>query len=240
MTPTEPRSNFVSCILGPYRLPMAVMYVDLDHFVRICIDVPAEDVFVVIEKFQRIVADTVSSFKGEINAYQGDGVLATFSNLAGPGCATRTLKCAWKILERIRALDLDQAIGGEQEISASIGLQYGQVWTGTIGISKRFGPTLVGDAVNVAVRLEQQAHAFDAKIVVGDELMQMARREHAPNALDLAQFADAGPLLIRGRRTPINVWALQAEAGEALLESAATAPVGVGTALYPNDRSVQS
>ncbi len=139
MTPTEPRSNIVSCILGPYRLPMAVMFVDLDHFVKICADVPAEDVFIVIEKFQRIVADTVSSFKGEINAYQGDGVLATFSNLAGPGCATRTLGCAWKILERIRALDLDQAIGGEQEISASIGLQYGQVWTGTIGISRRFG-----------------------------------------------------------------------------------------------------
>jgi adenylate cyclase len=219
---------------------MAVMYVDLDHFMKICIDVPAEDIFVVIEKFQRIVADTVSSFKGEINAYQGDGVLATFSNLAGPGCAIRTLRCAWKILERIRALDLDQAIGGGQEISASIGLQYGQVWTGTIGISKRFGPTLIGDAVNVAVRLEQQAHAFDAKIVVGDELMKVARHEHAPNALDLAQFVDAGPLLIRGRRTPINVWALQAEAVESLLESAATPPVGVGKALYPDDRLVQS
>jgi adenylate cyclase len=239
MTPTEPRSNIVSCILGPYRLPMAVMYVDLDRFMKICIDVPAEDVFVVIEKFQRIVADTVSSFKGEINAYQGDGVLVTFSNLAGPGCATRTLRCAWKILERISALNLDQAIGGE-EISASIGLQYGQVWTGTIGISKRFGPTLIGDAVNVAVRLEQQAHAFDAKVVVGDELMQMARHEHAPTALDLAQFVDAGPLFIRGRRTPINVWALQAEAVESLLESAAAPPVGVGTALYPGDHSVQS
>jgi adenylate cyclase len=238
MTPTEPRSNIVSCILGPYRLPMAVMFVDLDHFVKICIDVPAEDVFVVIEKFQRIVADTVSSFKGEINAYQGDGVLATFSNLAGPGCAIRTLRCAWKILERIRTLDLDEAI--EQEISASIGLQYGQVWTGTIGISKRFGPTLIGDAVNVAVRLEQQAHAFDAKIVVGDELMQMARHEHGPNALDLAQFVNAGPLSIRGRRAPINVWALQADAVESLLESAATSPVGVRTALYPGDRSVQS
>jgi adenylate cyclase len=238
MTPTEPRSNIVSCILGPYRLPMAVMYVDLDHFMKMCTDVPAEDVFVVIERFQRIVADMVSSFKGEINAYQGDGVLATFSNLAGSGCATRTLRCAWKILERIRALDLDLAISVEQEISASIGLQYGQVWTGTIGISRRFGPTLIGDAVNVAVRLEQQAHAFDAKIVVGDELMQMARREHASDAFDLAQFVSAGPLFIRGRRTPIDVWALQAEAVESLLESAATPPVRVGTALYPDDCSV--
>jgi adenylate cyclase len=238
MTPTEPRSNIVSCILGPYRLPMAVMYVDLDHFVKICTDVPAEGVFVLIEKFQRIVADTVSSFKGEINAYQGDGVLATFSNLAGSGCATRTLRCARTILERIGAMDLDQCIGGVQEISASVGLQYGQVWTGTIGISRRFGPTLIGDAVNVAVRLEQQAHAFDAKIVVGDELMQTARREHASDAFDLRQFVNAGPLFIRGRRTPIDVWALQAEAVESLLESAATPPVGVGTELYPDDCSV--
>jgi adenylate cyclase len=240
MTSTEPRFNIVPCVLGPYCLPMAVMYVDLDHFMRICTDVPAEDIFVVIETFQRIVADTVSSFKGEINAYQGDGVMATFSNLAGPGCATRTLRCARTILERISALDLDQAIGGEQQISASVGLQYGLVWTGTIGVSRRFGPTLIGDAVNVAVRLEQQAHAFGAKIVVGDELMQMARREQASDALDLAQFVNAGPLFIRGRRTPIDVWALQAEADESVLESAATPPVGVRTVPHPGDYYIPS
>ena len=238
MTSTERRFIVEPCIHGPYRQPMGVMFVDLDHFMGICIDVPPHDVFALIREFQRIVTDTVSSFKGELNAYQGDGVLATFGNLDGrPDCATRTLRCAWEILEQIGALNLDETIGGDQPVSASIGLQYGQVWSGTIGVSRRYGPTLVGDAVNVAARLEQQAHALGTKIVVGDELMQMARCERASSAGELGRFVCSGPLSVHGRRTPINVWVLQTLAVESLSEYTSTPPVDGNRAPYRDDRS---
>jgi adenylate cyclase len=189
------------------------MFVDLDHFMRICINASAHAVFALIRDFQGIVTGAVSDFKGELNAYQGDGVLATFSELPGPSdCASRTLQCALAILEQISALNLDQVIGGA--VSACIGLQYGQVWTGTIGISERFGPTLVGDAVNVAVRLEQLAHSLGTKIVVGDDFMQIARCERASGIPELAQFVKAGPLHLRGRQEPVSVWRLQSEAAE--------------------------
>jgi adenylate cyclase len=238
MTSTEPRFIVDPCIHGPYRQPMGVMFVDLDHFMGICIDVPPHDEFALIREFQRIVTDTVASFKGELNAYQGDGVLATFGNLDGRAdCATRALRCAWEILEQVSGLNLGQTIGGGRSVSASIGLQYGQVWTGTIGISKRYGPTLIGDAVNVAARLEQKAHALGTKIVVGDELMQMAYRERASSASELARFVCSGPLSLHGRRTPINVWALQTRAVEFLSENSSTPPIVANPALRRDDRS---
>jgi adenylate cyclase len=207
MTFTELRSNIVPCIPALRHKPMAVMFVDLDNFMRLCTAVPAEHVFTLIEEFQRLVTDTVSSFNGEVYAYQGDGVLATFGKLAGRAdCATRALRCAWKCLERIGALNLDQAIGGDQPISASIGLQYGELCVGTIGVSKRFGQTLIGDAMNVAVRLERHAHALGTRIVAGNELMQRARCEGASSASELAKFMDAGPLSVGGRGEPVNVW----------------------------------
>src|ERR1700760_668626 len=104
MSSTEPLST--PCVHGPFGRPTAVMYVDLDHFMRICIDASADVVFALIRDFQRIVTDAVSDFKGELNAYQGDGVLATFSEVPGRAdCASRALKCALTILDQISALN---------------------------------------------------------------------------------------------------------------------------------------
>lgn len=232
MTSAEPRPKIVPCVHDIYRQNMAVMFVDLDHFMRICTDVAPETVFVLLGEFQRIVTDDVSNFKGKLNAYQGDGVLATFDNAAGQtDCATRALRCAWRILEQINALNLNEAaLGGDWLVSASIGLQYGQVWSGVINSSRRYGPTLVGDAVNVAARLEQHAHALDTKIVAGDDLMQRARSEHAFGAFEVARFVNAGTLLIRGRHAPIGVWAMRTDAAEFALKRPST-PACINTAL---------
>jgi adenylate cyclase len=219
MTSTEPRTNVIPYAGAPCLRHMAVMFVDLDHFMRICIDDPPEAVFGLLSDFQHLVTDLVASFRGELNSYQGDGVLATFGDVADrPDCATRTLRCARKILEKIRTLSLDRV--DVQPVSVSIGLQYGPIWTSTIKTSSRFGPTLIGDAVNVAARLEQQAGTLGAQIVAGDDLIQKASREFAPSASDLAPFVSVGPLLVRGRQTPVDVWKLQMQSSDFLLEDA--------------------
>jgi adenylate cyclase len=197
---------------------MAAMFVDLDHFMRICIEDPPEAVFGLLGDFQLLVTHLVSSFRGELNSYQGDGVLATFGDLAGRSdCATRALRCARRILEQIPTLNLDRS--DVEPVTVSIGLQYGPMWTSTIKTSSRFGPTLIGDAVNVAARLEQQAGALGAQILAGDELIERAARESASNTSDLAQFVNAGPLLVRGRQTPVVAWKLQVRSSDFLLDN---------------------
>jgi adenylate cyclase len=204
---------------APHRRNVAVMFVDLDHFMRICIDDPPEAVFGLLNDFQRVVTDLVSRFKGELNSYQGDGVLAILADAADRSdCATRTLRCARKILEAIESLNLDHFNARGRSISVSVGLQYGETWSSTLHTSRGFGPTLIGDAVNVAARLERQAHALDTTIVVGDDLIKKARSEIGWQASDLAPFADVGPVYVHGRRNPVDVWKLRAHTGELRLE----------------------
>jgi class 3 adenylate cyclase len=227
MIATEPRINVIPYPETPqYEAPrhrhMAVMFVDLDHFMRICIDDPPEAVFGLLNDFQRVVTDLVSSFKGELNSYQGDGVLVTFDDAAEwADCATRALRCARKTLEKIRALSFEHTYARGRSVSVSIGLQYGETWTSTLHTSRSFGPTLIGDAVNVAARLEQQAQTLGTTMVAGDDLIQKAWCESASTASDLAQFVSAGPLLVRGRCAPVHVWKLRTHPCERLLENAA-------------------
>jgi adenylate cyclase len=202
---------------------VAVMFVDLDHFMRICIDDPPEAVFGLLNEFQRVVTDLVSSFKGEINSYQGDGVLAIFADATDRSdCATRTLRCARKILDSIEELSLDCSNARGRSISVSVGLQYGETWSSTLHTSRGFGPTLIGDAVNVAARLERQAQTLDTTMVVGDDLIKKAWKEIGSRASDLTPFANVGPVYVHGRRNPVYVWKLQTHSGELWLEDRQT------------------
>src|ERR1700761_7470209 len=122
MKSAEPPWSSISHVEEPYQRPMAVMFVDLDHFMRTCIDLPAEQVFLLIEAFQRLVTDAVASFAGRIHSYQGDGVLAVFAALPGRAdCATRSLACAQTILGRIGTLNLNRILAGDRAMSVSIG-----------------------------------------------------------------------------------------------------------------------
>jgi adenylate cyclase len=219
---TRPRTSFIACPEAPRHRHTAVMFVDLDHFMRICMDAPPEAVFGLLGDFQHVVTNLASSFGGELSSYQGDGVLVTFGDATGRAdCATRALRCAREILEQIRALSFDHANARTSSISASIGLQYGSIWSSTLAASRSFGPTLIGDAVNVAARLEKQAQALGTKIVVGDDLIQRAWRGSASPS-DLAHFVNVGPLFVRGRHTSVHVWKLRSQSSELLLEDAST------------------
>jgi adenylate cyclase len=219
MMSTEPPTDFIPYAEPPLHRHAAVMFVDLDHFMRICIDDPPEAVFGLLSDFQYVVTDLVSRFRGELNSYQGDGVLATFWDVSGNADpATRTLQCARKILEQVHVLGCDYGNDRIPAVSVSIGLQYGEVWTSTLTSSRSFGPTLIGDAVNVAARLEKQAQTLGTKIVVGDDLIQRARCECL--AFDLTQFVSAGPVFVRGRHAPVHVWKLRSQLSEFLQENA--------------------
>jgi class 3 adenylate cyclase len=228
MISTESRAKVISYPEAlyreaPYHRNVAVMFVDLDHFMRICIDDPPEAVFGLLSDFQHVVTDLVSSFKGELNSYQGDGVLAIFADAADRAdCATRTLRCARKILGKIQSLSLDHFNARGRSISVSIGLQYGQTWSSTLHASRSFGPTLIGDAVNVAARLERQAQTLDTMMVVGDDLIKKAWSESGSMASDLGPFANVGPLFVHGRCNPVSVWKLQTYPGELLLDNPPT------------------
>ncbi|HTO67782.1 MAG TPA: adenylate/guanylate cyclase domain-containing protein [Bradyrhizobium sp.] len=219
MISTEPPTNFIPYTKPPRHRHAAVMFVDLDHFMRICIDDPPEAVFGLLSDFQYVVTDQVSRFGGELNSYQGDGALATFWDESdNADSATRTLQCARRILEQVHVLGCDYGNDRIPAVSVSIGLQYGEIWTSTLTSSKSFGPTLIGDAVNVAARLEKQAQTLGTKIVAGDELIQRARCESQTS--DLTQFVSAGPVFVRGRHAPVHVWMLRSQPTEFLQESA--------------------
>ena len=102
-------------------------------------------------------------------------------------------------------LNLERSNRGEPPIRLSIGLHYGQVVLGDIGLN-RLEFAVIGTAVNAASRLEALTREYGCAMVASDELVQRARAETGGSSADFALLVAQPPRAIRGLEQPVGIW----------------------------------
>jgi adenylate cyclase len=103
--------------------------------------------------------------------------------------------------ERLADLNARRARRGQAPLALSMGVHSGDVLAGTIGAADRHEYTVIGDAVNVASRLQQLCKEEAQALLVSDAAYARARA--AGFAVELECRA---AVTLRGRREPIAVW----------------------------------
>ena len=93
----------------------------------------------------------------------------------------------------------------EPPILVSVGLHYGQVVLGDIGLN-RLEFAVIGTTVNAASRLEALTREFGCAIVVSDALVQQARTETGHSSGDFALLVEQPAQSIRGLEQPVGIW----------------------------------
>jgi len=196
---------------------VASIFVDLNGFTQLCIVESPEAAFELVWEFRRRISACVAAAGGCINQHFGDGSMASFGMLESDEHeATRAMRCARAILRQISSLNAVHRSKGWSPVSVSIGMQWGRVVLANFGTGRRPDIGLIGDAVNVASRLEQLAHELDAAIVIGGELVEEVHRESGADPPELDRVECLGPQRIRGRASPVLTWALPARLSDAL------------------------
>lgn len=109
----------------------------------------------VLSDYLKAMTDTVRDHGGTVDKFLGDGVLAFFNAPNDlPDHATRACWAAAQAQERLCALRHTWRAEGRPVFRTRIGLHTGEVLVGNIGTPERFEYTVIGDAVNLASRLE--------------------------------------------------------------------------------------
>ncbi|NNM67475.1 MAG: adenylate/guanylate cyclase domain-containing protein, partial [Spirochaetales bacterium] len=107
--------------------------------------------------------------------------------------------------ERLAVLNSQRTRQGLTAIRSGIGIATGEAVAGQIGSLDRIQYTVIGDAVNVAARLETLTQEFpDYPILVNQATAESARENYSLKPL--------GPHLVKGRKEPVEVWAVLAKA----------------------------
>jgi adenylate cyclase len=121
-----------------------------------------------------------------IDKYLGDGILAFFNaphDVADH--VARACRAAIRSQERLRELGVEWALAGKPVLRARIGFHVGEVLVGNIGTRYRFEYTVVGDAVNVASRLESINKLYGTSILASEEVRQAAGSDFEWRTVDL-------------------------------------------------------
>jgi adenylate cyclase len=173
---------------------------------------PFDTVFIV-NRFLAAVSQAVIASGGQPNQFIGDGELALFGLACDPQTACRqALQAAQLIAENIDELNRALAHDLPQPLRFGIGIHGGEVIVGDIGYRDHMVFTALGDAVNVAARLQDMTKSLACEVIISEEVSTTAGL--AGDALPQQDVA------IRGRAAPMNVrWITDAKVLSGLIAS---------------------
>ena len=187
---------------------IAVLFIDIIGFTKFSAGRDPYEVIEVLRGFHARMEAEVFHHHGTLDKYLGDGLMATFGTpVPTPLDAVNALSCARSMVDIIDRWNLERRRAGEEEIQVGIGVHFGSVVLGDIG-ANRLEFAVIGDAVNVAAKLEAMTREMGARVVVSDELREQALQQ-ADSAADLMDgFVRHDRQVIRGVDQPMTIWTL--------------------------------
>lgn len=178
------------------EIEATVLFSDIRGFSTVAEQLSPRAVADVIGRHATAMAEVVLSHGGMLDKFAGDGVMAVFgAPTPVPGDADRAISCAVAMQRRQSELDAEAPAGGFPPTEIGIGVNTGLVIAGIVGGAGRFDYTVIGDAVNVAQRLQNEAGP-------GEILISAATAAQCT----WPQAEAAGARQLKGRREPVDVY----------------------------------
>lgn len=185
---------------------VAVLFADIVGFTAYADGRDPKDVIETLRQFHERMEREVFQHGGTLDKYLGDGLMATFGTpFVGDSDALNALRCARGMIASIAKLNGERSDRNEPPIQVSVGLHYGQVVLGDIGLN-RLEFAVIGTTVNAASRLEALTREFGCAIVVSDALVQQAHAEPNHSSTDFATLVERPAQTIRGLERPVGIW----------------------------------
>ncbi|MEH2508203.1 adenylate cyclase [Bradyrhizobium sp. AZCC 1578] len=185
---------------------VAVLFADIVGFTAYSDGRDPKEVIDTLRQFHERMEREVFQHGGTLDKYLGDGLMATFGTpFASDSDALNALRCARGMIASIAELNRERQGRNEPPIQVSVGLHYGQVVLGDIGLN-RLEFAVIGTTVNAASRLEALTREFGCAIVVSDALVRQARSESNHSSADFASLVERPAQIIRGLEQPVGIW----------------------------------
>ncbi|MDA4847081.1 adenylate/guanylate cyclase domain-containing protein [Hoeflea poritis] len=185
---------------------ITVMFTDVAGFTAMSEHMGAGDVVKVLNEHFETLCGQISKHSGTVDKFMGDGLMAFWgAPEADPDHARNAIEAARGIMEAFDAENRTREGQGLEPLKLRVGIHTGRAVIGNIGGSDRQNYTVVGDIVNVASRLEQ----LGKEMIEDRSVCVLISSQCRISAGDPSDLVPAGSHMLRGRKRPISVFALQ-------------------------------
>ena len=197
--------------LGGERRELSILFSDLAGFTSLSEGMEPEALTTLLNEYLSDMTDIILEEGGTLDKYEGDAILAFWNApLAQADHAARACRAAVRCQAQLAARRGEFRERCGSDMYMRIGIHTGDVIVGNMGSRQRFDYTIIGDAANLASRLEGANKVFGSWIMVSDATLAAA------NAASDAPYVsrELGELRVVGRKEPVLVHELAALPGD--------------------------
>ena len=198
----ENPDSFYSSLRG-VRIPATVLFSDIVGFTGMTESADPEKLVAQLNEYLSRMTAAVFENNGTLDKFIGDAVMAVWGNVSSRGAAEDAKACARAALSmrrELRALNEKWAGEGIPPFRIGVGINHGDVVGGNIGSQEKADPTVIGDAVNLASRLEALTRTYGVDILVGARAAELIRDEFDLRSVALVQ--------VKGKTQPVEIFTL--------------------------------
>jgi class 3 adenylate cyclase len=181
--------------LGGRRIEITTLFADIRGYTSFSEKIDPESLFNVLNRYLALAADAVLLESGTIDKFMGDAVMAWFNApIPQADHVLRAVRAALAIQEQVSEEHME--LPEEFQLQFGIGIHLGEVLLGLIGTQKRLEYTAIGDSVNIAKRLQENAQA--GQILISQEAIGSLKGE--------VELRSLSPMAVAGKTRPLEVF----------------------------------
>lgn len=200
--------------LGGEEREVTVFFSDIAGFSSFSETLSPPQLVSLMNVYLSAMTDIVEAHGGYVDKYIGDAIVAVFGAPADdPAHAQGAVRAALACRERLAALNRSDPAFQGRPLQHRIGLNSGPALVGNIGSRRRFNYTVMGDAVNLASRLEGANKYFGTDILASEATVARAG--------EACSWREIDAIRVKGRAQPVRVFEPVASTGQETAEQAA-------------------
>lgn len=184
----------------PVPIEKVILFADIVSYSTISEKLPINETLLILNTYFEICSRVILSKGGEVNKFLGDGLMAYFDIEK----ADNALQACVEILEELRILR-QNALGHSplKFLFSGFGLAQGSVIEGNMGSPFKTDYTIIGDAVNIASRLEELTREVRYSIVLSDSLKETTKLPWS--------FVSLGQYNLKGKENKSEIYSIDHE-----------------------------
>lgn len=182
----------------PQRRRMSVMFADVRGFTTLSERLEPEKLIQIINGYFAVAAAAINRFEGVIDKYMGDAIMAEFNTTLNPQVnhVERAVRTALMMREELASYH--KVLPEDRRLHFGIGIHVGEAVVGNVGTHFRKDYTVLGDAVNMAKRLQEVAGPD--QIIISHAVYDAVR--------SWVEAEPWGPVQLKGRQAVDQLYAL--------------------------------
>ena len=204
--------------LGGASIKVTILFTDIRSFTSLSEKMDPQQLVGLLNEYFTEMVGIVMQENGVVDKYIGDAIMAIFgAPVPTKEDPVNAVRAAVKMRGALHELNLRLEARGVSRLRTGIGIHTGEVVAGNIGSEKRMEYTVIGDAVNLASRLESNTKELGVNVLISEDTYELTK--HVIEARAVKEIT------VKGRKQPVMTYEVLGLKGEALLDLTDSAKV---------------